>query len=307
MIAFLRRRAHRLASARWGTQGQVSTEVLVIGGLTVAIIIALILTFRAELTTAITSLSCKITSAVSGETGGCDSGGAPTAGGPAGTAGATIVRQAGLAGGLVTTTGTSTPAGSTTRLSDARVARLTALLDKKPKTPAEKAEILLAVFDRIARRIEELKIKVAESHDPATTQKLKDLQALLAKLKTIDFREDYWNRSGKYAGYGFMTGTNVVLLMPDFFDIPYSSNAADKADVLDVWLGDRAALLAHEVVHMNQAWYVRDEKEPWTAAWNTLQAINGPDLEAIDSRRDVRQYGNYETPIMTDARKGSGP
>lgn len=79
--------------------GQTSAEFLVIAGLIVATIIAIMLTFRTQLSTAITTLGCKISSAANGQSGGCGAGGpgsGTTGGGTAGPFGLVSVPSSGV-------------------------------------------------------------------------------------------------------------------------------------------------------------------------------------------------------------------
>ena len=83
----------RIASPRHGQAGATSTDTLVIVGTMV--------TFRTQLTTAINSLGCRISSASAGSGSGCGSDAATAAGAASATGNAPGVRTSGLAGGLV--------------------------------------------------------------------------------------------------------------------------------------------------------------------------------------------------------------
>ena len=175
--------------------------------------------------------------------------------------------------------------------SAAETERLVDLIGKAKKTPAEKRAIVQAVFDRIERRIEELKLEEARTHDSQITDKRKALEALVRNLNTLDFKEDPFGFSDSWAYHSKLWGTNVIYLSEDFFRGLVAPSGDDQADMLDVWLGERAATLAHEYEHTNQ-WIPR-EKPAYAQTKRMLEIINEPAIESINSRRAANKLDNY--------------
>jgi hypothetical protein len=165
-------------------------------------------------------------------------------------------------------------------------AALVQAIGAKEKTPDQKAQIVRAVVARMEQRAEELRAEVKKTPTAAAIQSLKDLEGYVLNLKGTEYRQDRWNSTSSWAYYTKMLGGNTIFLCPPFFDDSYNVSGAtpqDKPLLLDIWLGERAALLIHESVHMKQQYYFASgDDEAWAATEEWLHVLNDARIQEYE-------------------------
>lgn len=162
---------------------------------------------------------------------------------------------------------------------------LNELIKKQPKTKEDKDKILSAVKDRMKSRAQELRDEVALTGSADAKKKLAALETLIRRVDGRTYRYGgFWSTDKRFA---YVSGDGVQLC-DRFFDVPLTPQAGDEITYMDVWLGERAAVLGHEEVHIDQAywfnWGERGETEAWTATGEWLDVFNKEKIESVDTR-----------------------
>lgn len=175
-------------------------------------------------------------------------------------------------------------------------------LAAKNKTPEQKARLVKAVVARIDSRAAELKDQIARNPNPTMMQALKDLEAGSINLRNTKFQEDRWDSSKAFAYYTKALGGNSIFVCPPFFKDSYDVGTypPDQQKLLvDMWLGERAALLIHETVHMKQQYlFDAGDDEAWTVTAETINVMNQDDQAAF---QEISGGKEFHSEIMAEA------